>query len=302
VAAIALAASELIGMARIHLGAVTIDDWRGATDYVREQRRPMDLVLSAPDWTDPMLRWAAGDLISPAAAARSDLAPFERIWELSIRGARSPETTDLAPRLTHDVGPVTVRLFELGPTPVLYDFADHLPDARVEWVDGSRTVPCRFQRGLAHGGGLGRGPIVSGDRFVCDRASWRWVGVTIQEDLHYAPRRCIWQHPSGRDPVRVHFDDVPLGDVMVFYTGLYHRIERAPSGGPVKIVVRIDGTASGERVHRAGDGWGRFEVSSQAAAREKGHGTVTVEVSADQPQHRMFCWSGTVRTESRRRE
>ena len=52
--------------------------------------RPGDLIVFAPDWIDPVGRLHLGDLIPIDMAARMDAARYGRIWELSIRGARSP--------------------------------------------------------------------------------------------------------------------------------------------------------------------------------------------------------------------
>ena len=112
------------------------------------------------------------------------------------------------------------------------------------------------------------------------------------EDLDFRPRRCIWQHPAGVDPVRVTFGGVPTGDRLVFHAGLYYRDERMEEHGPVLVRVLVDGEPVGQLLHRDGDGWLRLELDMPDA--EGDTVTVTVETTADKPARRSLCWSGTV--------
>ena len=59
--------------------------------YVKPRLRPRDLVSVAPDWADPLLREVLGTDIDLAMAGRSDTSFYERLWSLSIRGARPAE-------------------------------------------------------------------------------------------------------------------------------------------------------------------------------------------------------------------
>src|SRR6185436_16136692 len=99
-----------------------------------------DLIVFAPDWIDPVGRLHLGDLISIDDAARMDAARYRRIWELSIRGARSPETSGLSPAESRDEGGVRVRRYDRGPGPLapLAELRALLPAARVE---GAPTRP-----------------------------------------------------------------------------------------------------------------------------------------------------------------
>ena len=54
-----------------------------------------DLIVFAPAWVDPVGRLHLGDLIPIEMAARMDADRYGTIWELSIRGARAPETRGL---------------------------------------------------------------------------------------------------------------------------------------------------------------------------------------------------------------
>ena len=294
-----LAVVELVGHAVIQARVPPMQDWRDAAGFVRSQIQDQDAVTVAPSWADPLLRWVAGDLVSMRQAGRSDLAPWERLWVLSIRGHRSPEAPDDEPDVERRFGRVTVRRYSLGPSPVLYDFVAHVRDARVSRATAHGREPCRWQRRAPRGGGLGKGAMWPRERFVCDpRRAWLWVGRTVVEDLSYQPRTCIRQHPQGRRPIRTTFEDVPLGERLVLYAGLYNRDERdRDQRGPVNVRVLVDGVEIGRMEHRDGDGWKRMEAltTNDPALSGKSRGDVTVEVTAPKPHRRTLCWSATTR-------
>lgn len=298
-----LAAVELVGHFVIRARVPDEGDWEAAASFVRSEEQPSDLVEVAPDWADPVLREHLGDLISLHEAAHSDRAPFERLWLLSIRGANLEDMPPGDPVLDRYFGRVRVRRWDLGPSPVLYDFVDHVRDARVTMVRGDSERPCTWQpRGTARGGGLGAGAMAPGARHQCDPSRpWLWVGETVTEDLDLEPRRCIWQHPEGSAPIRATFDDVPLGDRLVLYGGLYYEHERMLEHGPIHVTVRIDGEEVGRMIHRDGDGWKRIEVDpQQVVSAEDARGEVTVEVTAPDPHLRTFCWAASTRAGPRR--
>lgn len=94
--------------------------WARAEDAVRAGFQPGDLVVFAPRWIDPVGRLHLGDLLPVDVAARMDADRFGRIWEVSIRGARAPETAGLDP--TVDVpDEVTVRRYDRKPVTVITD-------------------------------------------------------------------------------------------------------------------------------------------------------------------------------------
>ncbi len=107
---------------RLDAGSAPDDDaWERAAQVVRAAHQPGDLIVFAPGWVDPVGRLHLGDLIPIEMAARMDAARYGRIWELSIRGARAPETVGLAPVFEQDVAGVTVRRFERAPAVVVSD-------------------------------------------------------------------------------------------------------------------------------------------------------------------------------------
>jgi hypothetical protein len=97
------------------------DAWERAAQIVRSQHQAGDLIVFAPEWADPVGRLHLGDLIPIEMAGRMDAARYGRIWELSIRGARAPETAGLPAAFAQDVGGVIVRRFERTPAVVVSD-------------------------------------------------------------------------------------------------------------------------------------------------------------------------------------
>jgi hypothetical protein len=287
---------EVIGHAVNQSRVVPSSDWDAAATHVRAEWRDGDVVTTAPRWADPLLRRAVGDLLDLESAGRSDLAKYRRLWSLSIRGHRPSEAPPAAPEHVAMFGRVRVERWALPEVRVLYDLVEHVADANVALIERGEPRECRFQStGRPQGGGLGQGPITPAARHVCDpRRPWLWVGATVEEDLAMLPRRCVWQHPAGEEPVRARFSEVPLGDTLVLSAGLWWEHERTMDGGEVDVVVRVDGEEIGRLVHRDGDGWKGIEAAIPEARRGR-IGTVDVEVSAPRPHLRTLCWAATTR-------
>jgi hypothetical protein len=114
--------------------------WDRAAQIVRARHQLGDLIVFAPGWADPIGRLHLGDLIPLEMAGRMDAARYARIWELSIRGATSPDVAGLAAVEETVVDGVTVRRFERAPAIVLADLRDLRPTvvggtARVDLVE-----------------------------------------------------------------------------------------------------------------------------------------------------------------------
>ncbi|HLL24722.1 MAG TPA: hypothetical protein VK427_21465 [Kofleriaceae bacterium] len=104
-------------------GAPDDQAWRTAAQLVRAEHRAGDLITFAPAWADPVGRMHLGDLIPIDMAARMDDAKYERIWELSIRGAGRAAS----PTFEREIDGVVVRRFDRNPPRVLADIRDHVP-------------------------------------------------------------------------------------------------------------------------------------------------------------------------------
>ena len=299
---LALACVEVVGHYVIEARVVDDADWHHAAARVRAERRDGDLIIAAPAWADPILRRELGDVISLEDAGRSDLAQYRRLWVLSIRGHRPAEAPDARPDFDEQIGAVRVLRWPLPGDGVLYDFTEHVADARVTMRQGSTDTPCRWQSGgRPSGGGLGAGPITPAARHVCDpRRPWLWVGATVQDDLDLAPRYCIWQHPAGREPIRATFPRVPIGARLVLYGDVYYEHERHEEHGPVEVAVFVGDEEIGRMTHRDGDGWKRM-VAATRVSGAPAHADVTIEVTAADPNLRTFCWAATTRAPEARR-
>ncbi|MGD8859721.1 MAG: hypothetical protein PVI30_06905 [Myxococcales bacterium] len=293
--AVALFALVEVAAHAATLAAVApVSDWRAAADFVRGRLGPADAIVAAPGWADPVLRQVLGDRIDAAMAGRSDLAAYERLWVLSIRGAAAPEAPDGAPELVRNFGGVRVQRWALGPSPVVVDLTEHVFEAEVELERGGTTRPCDLsERRPGRRGGLGFGVVPPARRFQCpDRRGNVWVAPVVMEDLSLKPRRCVYQHPARRGPVRVRFPELPLGDRIVVYAGIYYEHERMRQGAPVTLDVAIDGAPAGRMVHVDGDGWKRMTVDTGAFGER---GEIAFEVTSPDPDKRIFCWHASVR-------
>jgi hypothetical protein len=197
--------------------------WAKAAAVVRTGYQPGDLIVFAPDWIDPVGRLHLGDLISIDMASRMDAARYGRIWELSIRDARSPDTAGLTPIATQEISGITIRGFQRTPVTVVSDLRDALPTAR---VDG----PARPTLELT--------------------------------EVGFAPHRCIQIVPPGRSSVRITFPQLQLGRELVGYAGLADIFTRRWPRGPGTLVAEIDGKQVGRLDVGVDDGWVRFAAAT----------------------------------------
>jgi hypothetical protein len=286
-----LAVFELVAHPLIRAAIPSDESWEAASAFVRARYGHNDRVVAAPAWADPIVRHHLGDLLPMRMLAPSDLAGIERVWELSIRGAI---TRDDPPELEERFGDVFVRMWPVSSDEVVYDFVENVQHAHVELATNEGTRACPWKKARPSRGGLGYGPMTPSERFVCDsRRPWLWVGATVLQDLDLQPRRCVWQHPSGIEPVRVSFSGVPLGDRLVVHGGIDYNAERKQEHGPVTLRVFVEGQLLGELVHRDGDGWA--SVDFDLSGLDLDRADVRFETTAPDPSARLFCWSASTR-------
>ncbi|MGB3050480.1 MAG: hypothetical protein WBB42_05745 [Polyangiales bacterium] len=286
---VALAVFELVAHPMIRAATPSDESWEAAAAFVRARYRSSDRIVGAPAWVDPIVRNQLGDLLSLRMAAPPDPAGIDRLWELSIRGARSRNEP---PALEKDFEGVRVRMWSLPSDPLIYDFVEEISGAQVELVAADRSKACPWVAARQAPGGLERGPMTPRERFVCDpRRPWLWVGATVLADLELQPRRCIWQHPAGPDPVRVTFTEVPLGDRLLIRGGIDYQAERRLVHAPVTLRVWINDHMAAELVHEDGDGWSGLEIDTSGLSREPA--IVRFETTAGNPDSRLFCWSAS---------
>ncbi len=297
-----------LGLAVAEVVALTVrvsrvppnSDWTAAASLVRAQFDSHDAITVAPSWADPLLRLHLGDRIHAKVAGRPDLAAFERLWVLSIRGQHAHDAPARDADFTQVFGRVKVERFDFGPSPVVLDFVDELPNAAVAYTSRGATRDCSWQERVQgpFRGGLGAGPMPPRQRFVCNpKSPSSWVGTTVLEDLSLAPKRCIFQHPQGPEPTSVTYRDVHLGTQLVLHAGLdYHR-ERHERGAPVTLRVFIHDKEVASFVHHDGEGFKRYEVDTRAVRSQalSARGNVRFEVTTPNPKDRVFCWAGSIR-------
>ncbi|KPK11162.1 MAG: hypothetical protein AMJ62_16450 [Myxococcales bacterium SG8_38] len=287
----AVASFELIADVWIRAQVPADQSWEEAAAFVRARIGPNDRIVAAPSWADPIVRFHLGALVTLRSAAPEDSARFDRMWELGIRGESTREDP---PVLEQRFGGVRVRMWELAADDVAHDFVDQIAHAKVELVQGDASRPCRWVEAPRGRGGLGQGPMAPDERFVCDPSRpWLWVGPTILADLTLTPRRCIWQHPVGPEPVRSTFFDVPLGDRLVVHGGVDYENERWRAGSPVTLRIWISDRLAGELVHRDGEGWSSLAIETSSLGFDRA--TVRFEVTTEDPTARVFCWAASTR-------
>ncbi|MBC7172951.1 MAG: hypothetical protein H5U40_11005, partial [Polyangiaceae bacterium] len=154
---LSLAIGELLGHVGMRSRVPTKQEWQAAAAFVRAERADRDVIVAAPAWADPLLREALGDAIGFDQAGYSDLAGFERLWALSIRGHLPEDAPEAHPTFERSFGEVRVLRWDLGPSSVTYDFVDHLSEAEVSRGAGPDARACPLSTAPGRGGGLGAG-------------------------------------------------------------------------------------------------------------------------------------------------
>jgi hypothetical protein len=284
-------------------------DYRAAAAIVRRDLQSTDAIAVAPNWADPLLRLHLGDRIGLKVAGRADLAPFERLWVLSLRGARADEAPARAPDFHIVTHGISVDRYDFAPSPVVFDLVDALPSASVDIRVGEQRVPCSYfeRSGGPQRGGLGAGPAAPRQRFVCQssEAGQTHIGTTIVEDLALMPRRCVLTPPRPNEPISITYIDVHLGSELVVYASLYYEDERHQVGVPVTMRVFVNERLRASFVHEDGDGTKRYQLDLRSFPFEGGQqraplrGDLRLEVSAPDSIRRSYCWSGSIRDAKR---
>lgn len=274
------------------------DDWDSIVPVIRELRDRDELVVVAPYWADPHARRVLGDWAMPLRdVARPDDDRYTHAIEVNILDAPS-ELPDWRITGERRVGKFSIRELENpAPSPVLLDLVDRLaPDtASAASLRGKQRRECTWTtKGRVENGGLHGHPTFPKRRFQCPGAgSWHFVGETLIEDQNYRPRRCIWAHPPQGGQTSVTFHDVELGSKIIGYGGLPYFLERESEGAPVELEVLVDDRRLGDMTHEDGEGWKRFEFSTQPFAGERHD--IEFRVSARKAHQREFCFQADIR-------
>jgi hypothetical protein len=292
----ALGILELV--AHIVQTRATVDDkdWSAARDYVVGEVRPADLVAFAPRWVDPLGRQHFGaEIATLEREARADETRFPRALEVSIRGTHLPAFARWRRTAERRFGGVSVTTWE-NPTPatVIDDLVSMVGPRtmRVSLVaERARESDCPFVHTGAQSGGLGYGPAIPGDRFVCPGGGF--VAASVVADLDYVPHRCIYAPPVSGGAVRIRFLGVRLGTALHGHHALYVEAERQRKGAPVTVLFSAGESTLGSLVHQDGDGWKPFEFDTSELAGQRTD--VVVEVRSPSVAGRMYCFEADTR-------
>jgi hypothetical protein len=260
------------------LRAPTDRDWRAAAAAVRTGFRPGDLIVAAPEWADPLLRLHLGDLISIPVAGRLDVARFGRIWEISQRGARSPEAQDSRVAQTSRQGALTLRRYERPAAQVSFDFVAEWSRASVSRVAGGGQVNLCYR--------------VS-DRFECRDLPAQSLKPELLE-IDTSPHFALATALTGHATTVVEFDRVPLGRELAVGAGLHNVWLRKSGRGTVSLRVLVQGRELGRIEAGSFTGWTvrKFDTSALAGQSQ----SVRFEITVDDPNSRTLGFAAEARS------
>lgn len=257
--------------------APTDGDWDQAASVVRQGFQPGDLIVAAPAWADQILRVHLGDLIPATVAARMDDERYARVWEVSQRGARSPEGRRGQVTLDRAAGRLRVRLIERPAPVVTYDFVARGADARLARRGaGGAPMPCPPAR----------------NRLVCPGAG----GATLERKIVEVAQRlrvALMTEPMPGATVTVEFPAVPLGRVLAIATGLHDTWMRKAARGTVQARLFIGDRAVELPDTTDDSGWTETRVDT--AAQDGRTVPVRLEITSAQPLDRFFAFAAEAR-------
>jgi hypothetical protein len=298
-------AVPLLGLAELGLQlffagrAPEPSEWSGIRPLVEKLAADRPLIVVAPEWAEPSARYALGDGLMPLAhVARPDESGFSEALELSVLGSDAPVLSGWTLRAEEQQGAFRLRRYQ-NPhyEPVRYDFVAEVEAGAAQVSIGARDAskPCPFtSTARVSNGDLHGHPTFPARRYVCPGGGeWSFVGATVVEDQGYRPRRCSWAHPPGSGPLRVRFDDVPLGARIRGHAALPYWFERDSHGTPIQLEVSVDGEVLGTWLHEDGEGWKAFELSTEARAGQRA--AVEFSISSARAWRREFCFEASVR-------
>src|SRR5262245_9540403 len=223
------------------------------------------------------MRLHLGDLVPVEVAGRLDAARYGRVWEISQRGAKSPEAAGNVARQSRH-GALTVRLRERPAATLRYDFVAEWAKARVVRQEPGRgDLACERQA----------------DRHQCPHIGFNFVKRQLLE-IGTTLRNAIYAQPVGGATVVIEYAGVPLGRELALGAGLHHVWLRKAGDGKVKLRVLVDGAPLGESEATNRSGWrvDRFDTSARAGKPA----TVRFEVSVDRAHARCFGFAAEARS------
>lgn len=256
-----LALAESVNAVVAPMRAPTERDWSAAAEAVRAAIHPGDLIVAAPGWADPIMRSKLGDLVPLAVAGRMDAARFGRIWEISQRGAQSPETLGAKAATSSKHGRLTVTLWQKPSAPVTFDFVSAWRKASLSQVAPTGAeLPC----------------APTGERLQCPQG-----GVLKPElvEVDTTLRNALGIDPVERATLALDYSEVPLGRELAVAAGLHNVWLRKSGDGKVRVRVLLDGSEQGVVEATSASGWTvrRFDTAARAGQTGKVRFEITVD-------------------------
>ena len=273
--------------------APTEQQWKEIRPRVEGLYSPGDIVAVAPQWGEPLAREALGDSMMPLSmVARADDDAFPRVVEIDILGQRLPEfsTWPIIRKQTFGKFDLSIRK---NPSwqKVRFDAVDHVDSATlsisIQRPNGQDA--CSFSDSAPmSAGNLGGDPTSPRVRFSCPGGTFHWVGVTIIDDEHYRPRRCIWAPPSTLGNLVLRFQRVPFGKKLVGHAGAPWLMVRDGVGPPIQFSAASGNGTLGSVAARDTDGWIRFEWNTERL--DNTIGDLELRIAQVQSEQR-FCFA-----------
>ena len=273
---------------QVFVSDATEADWKAASDYILDHKKPDDGIRVHPAWTEepyPYLTEARLDFSRQDAPVAEDLVDFQRLW-LMVEEDRRDEAIRVLPwEVGEEVesksfGAVDVLLIPRPDSPTYtYELLTHLEDAEIRRIrKGKPVINCkRWNAKKRH--------------WYCERPDpWIYVGETIRS-MDNDPRRCIWAHPPPNYYwVELTYDDVPMGDVFRVRAGPTANAVRSKRGTEIELEVEIDGRTQSHTFPPRSQAWRAIDVdTSKWAGQTK---KVQVRVRSPKVFDRFFCLNG----------
>jgi hypothetical protein len=284
--------AELVAFVHDARSAPRLSEWQALRAEVARLKGPADLVVVAPEWSDPLARAAFGDTLLPISdVARADASAYRRAVEVDELGASAAEVAAWPVREERQSGRFRIRIRDNpAPAQILFSFLDHARPPFLQIADQQNATEhgCAFtEHAAVSTGGLHGHLAFPRERYNCGGEEF-FVGVTVLDDEQYRPRRCLWAHPRGTGTLRLQYTNVPIGRKIHGYAGLSYFLFRDGNHGPTKLSARINGEEVGQYLHRDEWGWHGFDFDTARFAGQTAE--VEFDVHSDDPSDRQFCF------------
>ncbi|HET9956526.1 MAG TPA: hypothetical protein VFQ61_18615 [Polyangiaceae bacterium] len=304
-----LGALELVMHVLLATKAPTEEEFARVAAQLDRLRKPDDLVVVVPAWSEPLARKAWGEeRLSLFVRSRMDVSSYAGAVEVSALDQRAPELASFEEVQRVRAERLLLRRLE-NPryVPSLFVFTDQVrPDRMLvgEW-NGEAERDCEFVRrkdtDSSANPKFSRGaerrlsePLPDPQpRFVCTGAKASFVGVTLLAERDMRPRRCILAPAPFNGVLRLRFAQVPIGRVLKGYAARLESAQHVLDGTHVAFSAYVGGQRVGRQAIAAEVGFVPFEFAVQHLQR--GSAEVVFEVEGERGAGREFCFNAEMR-------